>query len=305
MAGYILRRLLWMIPVLFCVALITFFLMHLVPGGPFDQAVQRSPQSVKSLNAKYGLDKPVSEQFVRYVTNLAHGDLGVSFQYQNRSVTSVIGGGLRATATLGLLALLYAASVGTVLGILAALGRNGPADYFGVFFATIGASVPNFVLGILLVIVVAVHFRLLPVLGWGSWKQAILPAITLGSTPAALIARFTRASMLDVIQQDYVRTARGKGLRERTIIVRHIFKNALIPILTLLGPLSAGLVTGSFIIEQFFAIPGIGRSFVTAVTARDYGLIMGTTLFYAFVVAMANLVVDLLYGVVDPRIRYG
>jgi oligopeptide transport system permease protein len=190
------------------------------------------------------------------------------------------------------------------LGVLAALKRNGPADYLSLLFATAGAAVPSFVLAIILVVLFAVHWHLLPVIGWGDWKHAILPVVTLGSAPAAVIARITRASMLDVIQQDFIRTARAKGLQERVVVVRHIVKNAMIPVLTLLGPLCAALVTGSFIIEQFFAIPGIGRSFVGAVASRDYGMIMGVTLFYAFVVAFANLVVDLLYGVVDPRIRY-
>jgi oligopeptide transport system permease protein len=302
--GYLLRRILWLIPVLFFVTLITFLLMHQVPGGPFDTEASRSPQSVASLNAKYGLNKPVLEQFITYLGNLLHGDLGISFQFQNRPVTSIIGNGIRVTGVLGALAVLYAVVVGVTLGILAALRRNGPVDYVSLLFATGGASVPNFVLAIILVVILSVHFRLLPVLGWGDWKQAVLPVITLGSLPAAYIARITRASMLEVTQQDFVRTARAKGLRERVVVTRHIVKNALIPVLTLLGPISAGLVTGSFIIEQFFSIPGIGRSFVQAVFARDYGMIMGITLFYAFVVAFANLVVDILYGVVDPRIRY-
>ena len=194
--------------------------------------------------------------------------------------------------------------VGVALGVFAALGRNGPADYAGVLFATLGAATPNFVLGIILVSIFAVQFKVLPVLGWGTWQQAILPTITLGSLPAAFIARVTRASMLDVTGQDFIRTARAKGLRQSAVVFRHIIKNALIPVLTLLGPLSANLVTGSFIVEQFYAIPGIGRNFVSAIFARDYGMIMGATLFYALVVAVANLIVDVLYGVVDPRIRY-
>jgi len=304
LSGYILRRVLWLIPVLFCVSLITFVLMHLVPGGPFDQEFTRSPQAIVSLNLKYGLDKPVWQQFVKYIGNLLRGDLGVSFQFQNRPVTKVIVEGLRITALLGGLAFVYAVTIGLLLGTLAALRRNGPADYIGLFFATVGASVPSFVLAIILVLIFSVHFRWLAVTGWGGWKQAILPMITLGSAPAAFIARITRASMLDVIQQDFVRTARAKGLSGRTVVVRHVVKNALIPVLTLFGPFAAGLVTGSFIIEQVFAIPGIGRNFIGAVAARDYGMIMGITLFYAFLIAFANLVVDILYGVVDPRIRF-
>jgi oligopeptide transport system permease protein len=304
MTGYVLRRLLWMVPVLFSVSLVTFGLMHIVPGGPFDQEVSRSPQTVINLNRKYGLDKPLPQQFLKYLSNLVRGDLGISLQFQNRTVVETIRQGIRITGALGLLAFLYSVTLGVSLGVLAALKRNGPLDYVSLFFATAGASVPSFVFAIILVSIFAVHFHWLPVTGWGSWKQAILPTITLGSAPAAFIARITRASMLEVMQQDFIRTARAKGLQERVVVVRHIVKNALIPVLTLLGPLSAGLVTGSFIIEQFFAIPGVGRNYVQAVFARDYGMIMGTTLFYAFIVAFANLIVDLLYGVADPRIRY-
>ncbi len=302
--GYVLRRILWLVPVMLAVALVTFLLMHAVPGGPFDQEVSRSPQTAENLRQKYGLDKPLAQQFARFLGNLLRGDLGVSLQFQGRSVTSIIEQGLRVSAVLGALAFVYAVTLGITLGVVAALRKNRPADYVSLFFATIGASTPTFVLGIILVSIFAVQLRILPVLGWGSWKQAILPTITLGSGPAAFIARITRASMLEVMQQDFVRTAKAKGLRERVVVTRHIVKNAMIPVLTLLGPLSAGLVTGSFIIEQFYAIPGIGRAFVGAVFARDYGLIMGTTLFYALVVALANLIVDILYGVVDPRIRY-
>jgi ABC-type dipeptide/oligopeptide/nickel transport system permease component len=302
-AGYLIRRILWLIPVLFFVALITFLLMHLVPGGPFDQDVSRTPSTVINLNRKYGLDKPVWQQFITYLTNVLHGDLGISLQFQTRSVSSIISGGLKVSGILGLLAFVYAVTIGVALGIIAALRRNSLVDYFSLLFATLGASMPTFVLAIILVTILSVHWHIFPVLGWGDWKQAILPMVTLGSAPAAYIARITRASMLEVMQQDYVRTAWAKGLRERSVVVRHIVKNALIPVLTLLGPLSAGLVTGSFIIEQFFAIPGIGRSFVGAVFARDYGMIMGISLFYAFLVAFANLIVDILYGVVDPRIR--
>ena len=304
MTGYIIRRLLWMIPVVFSVALITFVLMHQVPGGPFDQEVSRSPQVAENLNRKYGLDQPLWQQFGRYMINLLHGDLGISFQFQNRPVTDIIAQGVKVTATLGLFAFLFGVTLGITLGILAALNRNGPIDYASVLFATAGASMPSFVFAIILVTLLSVKLHWLPVTGWGSWKHMIMPVVALGLRESAFLARITRASMLDVLQQDFIRTARAKGLREFVVVFRHIIKNALIPVLTVLGPLSAGIVVGSFIIEQFFAIPGVGRSFVTAVFARDYGMIMGTTLFYAFVVAFANLIVDILYGVVDPRIRY-
>jgi oligopeptide transport system permease protein len=303
MAGYVMRRVLWLAPVLFSVALLTFLLMHQVPGGPFDQDVVRSPQVVAALNARYGLDQPVWRQFLRYLSDLVRGDLGVSLQFQGRTVTAIIADGLPISALLGVLALLYAVVLGIPLGVLAALKHNRLGDFLALLFATLSAALPNFLLAIVLVSLFAVRFHLLPVLGWGTWQQAILPTVSLGSAPAALLARVTRASLLDVLQQDFVSTARAKGLHERAVILRHGLRNALLPVLTFLGPITAGLVTGSFIIEQFFAIPGVGRNYVTAVFARDYGVIMGSTLFFAVVVAIANLVVDLLYGVVDPRLR--
>ena len=298
------RRVLWLIPVLWFVATVTFFLMHFVPGGPFDSEVTHSSTQQHNLEVKYGLDEPVMTQYWIFLKGAVQGDLGVSFQFQNRPVTEVLGAGIGTTATLGVLAAAYAMVIGIVLGVLSALKQNGPIDYASVMFATIGASVPNFVLGIFLVTIFSINLGWTPVLGWGDWKHMILPVITLGSLSASYIARITRASMVEVIRQDFVRTARAKGLAERAVVLRHIMRNALIPVITLAGPITAALVTGSFIIEQFFAIPGIGRSFVQAVFARDYGMIMGTTLFYAAVVAFANLAVDLLYGVADPRIRY-
>lgn len=303
MTPYLIRRVLWLLPVLFCVALITFVLMHQVPGGPFDQEVTRTPGVTENLNRQYGLDQPLWRQFLTYTGNLMRGDLGMSLQFTNRAVRDMIADGLPVSAVLGGLALVYAVTAGVSLGIVAALRRNGPLDHLSLLVATAGAATPNFVLAIILVTLFAVQAPWLPVLGWGAWQQAILPTITLGSAPAALIARLTRAAMLDVMDQDFIRTARAKGLRERSVLFRHIVKNALMPVLTVLGPITAQLVTGSFIIEQFFAIPGVGRNYVSAVFARDYGMIMGATLFFALVVAIANLVVDVLYGFVDPRVR--
>lgn len=312
MAGYILRRLLWLAPVLFFVTLVTFILMQLVQGGPWDTKDRPiSPQLRAQLEAKYGLDEPVWRQFLTFSWNAARGDLGVSFQYQDRPVTQIIREGLEVSAVLGLMALAFALAVGVTLGMAAAVRQNTAVDYASVFLATFAASTPSFVLGILLIIVFSVKLGWLPVFGWDkawwllpNWKQAVLPTITLGALPAAYIARITRASVLDVLQQDYVRTARAKGLQERLVLGRHVLKNALIPILTVSGPVAASLVTGSFIVETVFAIPGLGKQFVSAVFQRDYGMIMGTTIFYAVVIVTANLVVDVLYSVVNPRIRY-
>jgi oligopeptide transport system permease protein len=312
MTGYVLRRLLWLAPVLFFVTLITFVLMHLVSGGPWDTKDRPiSPQLREQLESKYGLDDPVWEQFLTYSWNALHGDLGVSFQYQDRSVTEIIREGVEVSAVLGLMALAFALAVGVTLGVVAAVKQNSPIDYASVFLSTFAASTPSFVLGILLIMVFAVQLGWLPVFGWDkawwlfpNWKQAILPTITLGALPAAYIARITRASVLEVLEQDYVRTARAKGLHERIVLGRHVLKNAVVPILTVSGPIAAGLVTGSFIVETVFAIPGLGKLFIASVFQRDYGMIMGTTIFYAAIIAVANLVVDMVYVAVNPRIRY-
>ena len=304
MLAFILRRLLWLVPVLFFVALITFTLMHLVPGGPWDSNKRLPPAAQANVEHKYGLDKPLWRQFTDYMTNLAQGDLGVSYRSLNRPVRDIIWDGSRVSATLGLAALGIAIVVGVSVGTLSALRQNSIVDYAGITFATFGASVPSFVAGMLLLIVFSAYLHWLPTSGWGTLKQAIMPVTALSLLPAAYIARVTRASMLEVLEQDYIRTARAKGLRESVVVFRHLGRNGLIPVITVIGPVAAALVTGSFIIEYLFAIPGIGRYFVTSISARDYGMIMGTTLFYAAVVVLANLIVDLLYAVVDPRIRY-
>jgi oligopeptide transport system permease protein len=304
MGKYVIRRLLWMVLVLFVVAFITFCLMHLVPGGPWDKEKALSPQVIENLNRKYGLDQPFLVQFKNYIFNAVRGDLGVSYVYQDRSVTSIIMEGFPISATLGLVAFFLAIFIGIPLGIAAALKQNSFIDYFAVIFATIFASIPNFVLGILLMIIFSLGLHWFPTSGWGLIKQIPLPAFALAALPAAYMARISRASMLDVIRQDYIRTARAKGLAERVVLVRHILRNAMIPVVTIAGPELAALVTGSFIVESLFSVPGIGRLFVQGVFQRDYGLIMGTVLFYAFAIALINLVVDILYGMIDPRIRY-
>jgi oligopeptide transport system permease protein len=304
MLPFILRRLLWLLPVLFLVALITFTLMHLVPGGPWDSDKRLPPAAQANVERRYGLDKPLWRQFSDYILNLSRGDLGVSYRSLNRPVRDVIWDGARVSATLGFISLALAVVVGVGLGTLAALHKNSIIDYVSVTFATFGASVPSFVTGMLLLIVFSAYLHWLPTSGWGTPRQAIMPVIALSLLPAAYIARVTRASMLDVLEQDYIRTARAKGLRENAVVIRHLLRNGLIPVLTVIGPVAAALVTGSFIIEYLFAIPGVGRYFVTSISARDYGMIMGTTLFYATVVVLANLIVDILYAAVDPRIRY-
>ncbi|HEY4684606.1 MAG TPA: ABC transporter permease [Dehalococcoidia bacterium] len=315
MAAYALRRLLWLIPALLFISLVTFALMHAVEGGPWDSERRLPDSVVENLNRKYGLDKPVWRQYLDFVANALQGDLGISYQRQDKPVTGIILDGFRVTAVLGLLALAAATAGGIGLGVFAALHRNRLPDYAGVLLASLGSAVPAFVLGVCLVYIFGVKLHLLATFGWDTsdglvpgwlppWKQLALPVVTLAALPGAYLARVTRASLLEVLGQDYIRTARAKGLPGAAILWRHSLRNAAIPVLTVVGPMTAALVTGSFVIEQLFSVPGTGRLFVQSVNARDYGLIMGTTLFYATVIVIANLAVDLAYAFVDPRIRY-
>lgn len=301
---FVMRRSLWLLAVLLAVSVITFVLMHLVPGGPWDEEKALPPAVVESLNRRYGLDQPLWQQYFTFLGRAMRGDLGDSFTRQNQGVTEILVRGVPVSAMLGALALGISLVVGLSLGVLAALRPNTWVDYLCVGLATIGASVPNFVLGIILIVVLSVSLKLVPTGGWGTPQQLLLPAITLSLFPTAYIARITRAAMLDVAHRDYIRTARAKGLAERIIVRRHMLRNALIPILTIAGPIAANLVTGSFIVENLFVIPGVGRLFVQGVAARDYGLIMGATLLFAAAVSVANFVVDVLYAAVDPRVRY-
>ncbi len=304
MTAYIVQRLLWLVVVLFAVATVTFVLMHSVRGGPWDRSKDLSDDAKRNLDRAYGLDDPLWQQFGLYLYHLAQGDLGVSLKERNRPVTDILGDTIPVSAKLGLLALALSVGVGVTLGVASALRRNSVLDYAAVAFATVGGSVPSFILGMLLLVVFTGELHWLPSGGWGSPKQAIMPALALSAWPAAYIARVTRASMLDVLGQEYVRTARAKGLVETVVVLRHALRNALIPVLTVIGPIAAVLVTGTFIVEQLFSVPGMGRLFVNSITRRDYGVIMGATLFYTFVVAVANLAVDVLYAAIDPRIRY-
>jgi oligopeptide transport system permease protein len=305
LATYIIRRVLILIPLLWAIATLTFFLMHAVPGGPFDSEKSLPPETMKALEQKYNLDGTVFEQYLHYLGNLVQFDFGISFR-QDRPVTEVLSEGMPTTLQLGLCAFAFALVIGLTLGVFSAVYQNGPIDYLAVFLATVGAAIPSFVLAVFLVLFFGLRLEWFDVIGWefGNYRQMVLPIVALGLYPAAFIARITRASMLEVLRTDYIRTARSKGLNEPGIILKHALRNALVPVLTVLGPILAGLATGSFIIEQYFAIPGIGRAFVNGVRDRDYGIIMGTTLLYAGVIAILNLLVDVAYAIVDPRIRY-
>lgn len=304
MIGYIIRRILWIIPVLFTVSIITFFLMHAVPGGPWD-AEKRLPEGVQArLNAQYGLDKPIHEQYLQWAGGFVQGDLGPSYRSRDRRVNDIVGDGLPTTVHLGLMAFLVSVMVGIPLGIFAALGHNRWPDYVSTSVSIIGISTPSFVLGILLVVVFAIQLDFFPTGGWKGPEYWVLPTVALAGFPIAVIARYTRASMLEVTRKDYIRTAQSKGLRDGAVVTRHMIRNALIPVITILGPTLAFLVTGSFIIETIFSVPGVGRNYISAISTRDYSLLMAMTMLYAFAVAFLNVVVDVLYAYVDPRIRY-
>jgi len=304
MAAYLVRRILWLIPVLFVVSLITFILMHLVPGGPWSGDKQVYGGVLNANNNKYHLTEPIWQQYGRWVFDFVRGDFGPSFKYADRSINQIIAEGAPVTIQLGFMAFVLAVGTGIPLGIIAALGHNKWPDYVATFISMLGIATPSFILAVLLIVIFSVWLKVLPPLGWGGPDTWILPTVALAGYQIAQIARYTRASMLEVTRKDYVRTAQSKGLRDRAVVVRHMIRNALIPVVTILGPILAFLVTGSFIIETFFGIPGIGKYYVQGIVQRDYSLIMAMTVIYAFAVASLNVFVDVLYGYIDPRIRY-
>jgi oligopeptide transport system permease protein len=312
--GYIVRRVLWIIPVLLVVSLITFSLMKATPGGPWDREKPLTRQVIANLNSKYGLDDPLPVQYVRWLVGwptddgfqrgILLGDLGPSYRFPDRSVNDILSDSIGPTLQLGVMAFLLSVVVGIPLGVIAALRQNKIADYVATFISVLGISTPSFVAATLLVVIFSIGLGWFPTGGWRGPEYWVLPTLALALAPIASIARYTRASMLEVTRKDYVRTAQSKGLRERSIVVIHMIRNALIPVVTILGPILAFLVTGSFIIELLFSVPGIGRFYVQAIAQRDYGLIMAMTMLYAAVIALLNMVVDILYAYIDPRIRY-
>lgn len=344
MAQFAIRRILWMIPTLFFVSLITFVIMHSTPGGPFDnQAESRSadPKVIERLEKQFGLGKPLffdlegaqkasaegqglggtigaffGGQYFSYVGNLFQGKLGPSFAYKGRQVEDVLfeskagqpfwQSRVGTTFFLGLFGMLGALAIGFPLGLMAGLNQNRWIDNVSLFFATIGYGIPSFIMGILLILIFASWLGWIKVMNfdyWKNWTAWLLPIAALAIPTSAFVARLTRASVVEVMRQDYIRTARAKGLQEKSVIFRHIVRNSLIPVVTFIGPALAGLVTGSFVIESQFQVNGIGFLFVTAIGKRDYTIIMALTLFYALLVALANMSVDIVYGFLDPRIR--
>lgn len=303
MTSLLLKRLSHGLLVLWVVATLTFLLLRIAPGGPFDSERKLPPEVIANLEAKYHLDEPVWQQYARYLGGVVQGDLGPSYKYLDRGVTDIIAETLPTSIVLGSLAMLFAVLVALPAGLIAAYFRNSPIDRCCMSVAALGISLPNFVLGALLIWGVALRLGWLQIGRWDDWSSVILPTITLGAAPAAFLAALLRSTLIETMSEDFVRTARAKGLKEIWVIAKHALLHSLIPVLTVMGPLAAALLTGSFVVEFVFAIPGMGRFFITAVTDRDYPLIMGVTLVYTTLLVGANLLVDLLYGLVDPRIR--
>lgn len=289
--------------VLWFVATLTFLLLRLAPGGPFDSDRRLPPEVLANLEAKFHLNEPLLAQYGLYLGAVGRGDFGPSFKYLDRGVNQIIRETLPTSALLGALALAFTIAVAFPIGVLGAYYRGSVIDRCCLLIATLGISLPNFLLGALLIWLVALELGWLQAGRWDDWSSVILPTITLGAAPAAYLAALLRSTMIDNLAEDFVRTARAKGLRETVVVLRHALANSLIPVLTVMGPLSAALLTGSFVVEYVFAIPGMGRFFITAVSDRDYTLIMGVTLVYTALLVLANLVIDMLYGYVDPRIR--
>jgi oligopeptide transport system permease protein len=302
-ASFLIKRFVHGMLVLWAVITLTFLLLRVAPGGPFDRERKLPPEVLANIEAKYHLDEPLSGQYLRYLTGIFHADLGPSYKYLDRGVKEIIADTLPTSALLGLLALAFALTVSFPAGLVAAYFRNSWIDRFSLLTATLGISMPHFILGALLIWLFALQLGWVQAGRWDTTASMILPTVTLGAAPAAYIVALLRSTLIEALGEDFVRTARAKGLRERAVLFKHALRNSLVPVLTVMGPLTATLLTGSFVVEYIFAIPGMGRFFITAVTDRDYPLIMGVTLVYTALLIVANFVVDLFYAYVDPRIR--
>lgn len=306
MLSYALRRLVTAVPTLFVIITVAFFMMRLAPGGPFDSDRALPPEIEKNIQAAYDLDKPLVEQYFLYLGRILKGDFGPSLKIRDFSVGELIASGAPASMELGFSAILLALIIGVSSGTLAALRQNSGTDFSVMSVSMIGIAVPNFVMAPLLSLVLGVYLDLLPTSGWGTGelRYKILPVIALALPQIAYVSRLTRGSMVEVLHSNFVRTARAKGLRERLVVLRHALKGALMPVVSYLGPATAAVMTGSVVIETIFGVPGIGTYFVNAALNRDYPLVMGVVIVYAVLIMLLNLIVDLLYAVLDPKVRY-
>ncbi|MBI5169886.1 MAG: ABC transporter permease [Candidatus Eisenbacteria bacterium] len=303
MIAFLVRRVLLVVPTLFVIGSLTFFLVRLAPGGPFQSEKDVPKAALEQMQRAYGLDRPLGEQYVRFLSHAAVGDFGPSYKYPQRQVRDIIAEGFAVSAELGGWALLLAVLIGVPLGVVAAVKQNRFADHAAMAFALAGVSIPNFVLGPALVLVFSLGLYWLPPALWTGPSSRVLPVLTLAAAYVAYIARLTRAGMLEVLGADFVRTARAKGLAERTVVVRHALRLGVLPVVSYLGPAAARILMGSIVVEQIFAIPGLGRQLVNAAFSRDYTLVLGIVLFYASFLLVLNLVVDVLYTRLDPRVE--
>ena len=300
---YVLKRVFFMIITLWLIATITFFLMQLLPGTPYTNQERLSPETIEMLNKQVGLDKPVIVQYGIYLSNLLQGDFGISFQFKNQPVAHLLAGRIGPSLQLGLQAIIFGTVLGTILGTISAMKQNTWADTSSTLVAILGRSIPNFVFAVLLQYIFAIKLQVLPIAKWDGFVYTILQTIALAMSPLADSARFIRTEMVEVLHSDYVELAKAKGLSRWEIAFKHGLRNSLIPLMTLLGPLAVALMTGSLVVENIFAIPGIGEQFVKSITTNDYPTIMAVTILYSFMLIFVILIVDLLYGLVDPRIR--
>jgi ABC-type dipeptide/oligopeptide/nickel transport system permease component len=304
MLKFIIRRIFWTIPVLLVVIFLTFTMMRQIEGNPFRHSERNVPESIqRNLERKFHLDQPWYTQYAYYVKGVFTFDLGPSLVIRGRDVNDIVKTHFPKSVELGLYAFIFAVVVGIPLGMVAALKHNTAIDYTAMFFSNVFHAIPSFLIATLLIYFVALEAGALPTSGWTTWESKVLPSIALGFAPMALFARLVRGTMLETLQQDYVRTARAKGLHYKRVVGLHVLRNSLIPVITAAGPLLGFIITGSFVIELIFNIPGIGQYYVTAVSSRDYSVVMGLTVLLSVIVILANLIVDILYGVLDPRTR--
>ncbi|WP_044337688.1 oligopeptide ABC transporter permease [Rossellomorea aquimaris] len=303
MVRYTIQRIVYMIITLLIIATATFFLMKLLPGSPLQNTERLTPEQQQIILDKYGLNDPLPEQYVNYMVGLAKGDLGLSFQYDNRPVTQIVGDRIGPSALLGFQAMVLGTFLGLLIGIIAAIKHNTWIDYGSTFLAVIGISIPSFVFAGLLQYYVGVKLEWLPVALWGEYKHTILPTLALTVFVVATIARFMRTEMLEILNSDYILLAKAKGISKTATVVKHAVRNALIPIVTILGPMTVGVMTGSLVVERIFAVPGLGEQFVLSINTNDYTVIMGITLFFSALFIGVIFLVDILYGIIDPRIR--
>lgn len=302
MKAYIFQRIVFMLITLFIVISVTFFLVKLLPGTPFSNPEKLSEQQFVLMNEKYGLDKPVAIQYLKYLGNLVTGDLGLSYQYEGRSVNTILSGRIGPSALIGFQALVFGTLAGLILGIISALRHNSFLDYGSVFIAVLGMSIPSFVFAALMQYYIGVKLGWLPAALWQGYEYTIMPTIALSVMVVATVARFIRTEMLEVLGQDYIITAKAKGIGEKAVMFKHVVRNAIIPVVTMLGPLAVAIMTGTLVIEKIFAVPGLGEQFTKSVLVNDYSVIMGITLMYSALFIAVVFLVDILYGIIDPRI---